>query len=255
MLPIFWQDARMSMPLLIQFLLCPLVLITLFRVTAPYGRHHQSGWGPTLPGRLAWFIMELPALLVVPWMVLTSGAHGTAAALVPALLWLFHYGYRALVFPALMHASDRTFPALLAVFAIGFNLLNGYNNGSALIANGEIGTSLWTLHFSLGLLVFAAGFLTHFQADRTIRKLRRPGETGYRIPQGGLFRWVSSPHYLGEIVQWAGWAIMTWSLAGLAFALFTACNLVPRAVSNHRWYLRQFPDYPPERRVLLPGLF
>ena len=44
-------------------------------------------------------------------------------------------------------------------------------------------------------------------------------------------------------------------MGGLAFALFTACNLVPRAVSNHRWYLRQFPDYPPQRRVLLPGLF
>ena len=48
---------------------------------------------------------------------------------------------------------------------------------------------------------------------------------------------------------------MTWSLAGLAFALFTACNLAPRAIANHRWYRQQFPDYPPRRRILVPGIF
>ena len=36
----------------------------------------------------------------------------------------------------------------------------------------------------------------------------------------GVHRYVRHPNYLGEIVQWTGWAIMTWSLAGLAFALF-----------------------------------
>jgi protein-S-isoprenylcysteine O-methyltransferase Ste14 len=95
----------------------------------------------------------------------------------------------------------------------------------------------------------------HCQADHTIRMLRKPGGSGYRIPGGGLFRWVGSPQYLGEIIQWIGWAIMTWSLAGLAFALFTICNLLPRAISNHRWYRQQFPDYPADRKILLPRLF
>jgi hypothetical protein len=34
----------------------------------------------------------------------------------------------------------------------------------------------------------------------------------------------------------------------------TAANLVPRALSHHRWYQANFPDYPHERRALLPGL-
>ena len=93
---------------------------------------------------------------------------------------------------------------------------------------------------------FLAGFAMHYAADRTIRQLRDRGNTGYGIPQGILFRWVSSPHYLGEIIQWTGWAVLTWSAAGTAFALFTFCNLAPRALSNHRWYRERFPDYPAE---------
>jgi len=27
---------------------------------------------------------------------------------------------------------------------------------------------------------------------------------------------------------------------------------VPRAIHHHRWYRRQFPDYPPSRRAILP---
>jgi hypothetical protein len=52
-----------------------------------------------------------------------------------------------------------------------------------------------------------------------------------------------------------GWAVATWSLSGLAFATWTAANLAPRARANHRWYLETMPDYPPERKALLPGVW
>ena len=42
---------------------------------------------------------------------------------------------------------------------------------------------------------------------------------------------------------------------GLAFCVFTAANLIPRALSNHRWYRENFPDYPANRRALIPGVF
>jgi protein-S-isoprenylcysteine O-methyltransferase Ste14 len=236
----------MTLPLLIQFLLCPVVLLSLLKVTAPYGRHFEGGWGPVLPNRRAWFWMEIPAVLVIGKQL---------AAWVPLLFWQLHYLYRTFVFPALMRPSDKTFPALLVVFAIAFNTLNGYNNAAALLQGAQANETLSTAHFWAGLTVFLAGFATHVWSDTIIRRLRKPGDTGYRVPEGGLFRWVSSPHYLGEIVQWIGWAVMTWSLAGLAFALFTFCNLAPRAVSNHAWYRRRFPDYPRQRRVLVPGIF
>jgi len=245
----------MNLPLAIQFLLCPVVLLSLLLVTAPYGRHHRAGWGPTLPNRVAWFLMELPALLVITALVWVSPARDQPQAWVPLSFWVFHYGYRTLAYPLLMRPSQQTFPVLLVGFAVAFNCLNGYNNALALIAAGEQAAPLLTPRFLLGAALFIAGFIIHAQSDRIIRKLRRPGESGYAIPRGGMFRWVGSPHYFGEIVQWTGWAVMTWSLAGLAFALFTFCNLAPRAISNQRWYRATFVDYPPERRILIPGLF
>ena len=93
------------------------------------------------------------------------------------------------------------------------------------------------------------------QSDAMLRNLREPGEEGYKIPQGGLYKWVSCPNYLGEIIQWAGWAVVTWSLPGLAFALWTVANLAPRAYSNHNWYQDHFLEYPPERKALVPKLW
>ena len=245
----------MTTPLIIQFALCPVVFVSLLWVTAPYGRHFKAGWGPSLPNRTAWVLMELPALFVIVALVLASPARQSPQAWVPLLFWSFHYGYRTFVFPALMRPSDRTFPAQLVLFAIAFNFLNGYNNAGALIAAGTADAPLISLHFMIGAAVFVAGFAIHFQSDRIIRNLRHPGEKGYAVPRGGLYRWVSSPAYLGEIIQWTGWAILTWSLAGVAFALFTFCNLAPRAVSNHRWYLETFENYPRQRRILSPGVF
>ena len=106
--------------------------------------------------------------------------------------------------------------------------------------------------FLAGVALFLAGYALNLSADRTLRGLRAPGETGYKIPQGGAYRWVSCPNYLGEILEWLGWALATWSLAGLAFAVYTIANLAPRAMANHRWYRDRFPDYPPQRRALIP---
>jgi steroid 5-alpha reductase family enzyme len=79
----------------------------------------------------------------------------------------------------------------------------------------------------LGL--FLAGFIINRGADHVLRNLRKPGVAGYKIPYGGLYRWISCPNYFGEIITWIGWAVVTWSLPGLAFAAWTAANLVPRA--------------------------
>ena len=94
----------------------------------------------------------------------------------------------------------------------------------------------------------------NLHADTVLIHLRKPGETGYKIPRGGIYRFVTSPNYLGEIMEWCGWALMTWSLPGLAFAVYSVANLAPRALSNHKWYREKFDDYPTSRRALIPFL-
>ena len=57
-----------------------------------------------------------------------------------------------------------------------------------------------------------------------------------------MFRYVSSANYFGEVVEWTGFAILTWSWAGAVFALWTFANLAPRALKINDRYRREFGD-------------
>jgi 3-oxo-5-alpha-steroid 4-dehydrogenase 1 len=221
-------------------------------LTAPYGRHGRPGWGPTVPARVGWLVMESPAVLWFLAVYLTGAHRADTVPLVLLALWQLHYVQRAFVYPFLMRAGARM-PLSIMAMAIAFNLLNGYVNARWVGDLGDWSTSwLADPRFLAGTALFLGGLAVNLDSDRRLRALRAPGETGYRVPYGGGYRWVSSPNYLGEIVEWFGWAMATWSLAGLAFALYTTANLAPRALANHRWYREQFPEYPAERRALVP---
>jgi len=226
-------------------------------VTAPYGRHARRGWGPSVGARLGWVLMEAPAPLVFALCVVAAKGPHSVAELVLLGMWQVHYIHRAFVYPLGLRHLDSRMPA--AILGLGFllNAINGYLNGRHvfMFSGGYADGWLTDVRFVGGSLLFAAGFFINRRADATLRRLRSPGESGYRIPYGGLYRWVSSPNYLGEIIQWTGWAAATWSMAGLAFMLWTIANLAPRARAHHCWYLQRFPEYPRERRALVPGLW
>ena len=227
--------------------------VALLFVAAPYGRYVREGWGPTLPVRLGWVLMELPAVALFAVFFFTGSHRFELVPLVLLGLWQLHYLNRTFVFPARMRASGRRMPLLIVALAIAFNTLNAYVNARWI---GHLGVYqiawLTDPRFLLGATVFLAGWIGNLHADAILRELRKPGETGYGIPRGGLFRWVSTPNYLCEILEWTGWAVATWSTAGLAFAVYTAANLVPRAFKHHAWYREQFADYPKERKALIP---
>ena len=142
----------------------------------------------------------------------------------------------------------------VVLMAIIFNIVNGYLNGSYLSAHQDMYGWQWLLdvRFILGALFFFAGYLTNMHSDRVLRRLRDSDEEKYKVPEQGLFRVVSSAHYFGEIIEWLGWACLTWSPAGAVFALWTCANLIPRALSHHRWYRKTFPGYPKKRKAVIP---
>lgn len=232
----------------------PTFLALLF-LPAPYGRHERKGWGPTLPARLGWVLMESPSVWFFAWVYALGPRALQPVPLCFLALWQLHYLYRTFAFPFLMRLEGKRMPAMVAVMAILFNLLNDWVNARWISALGDYPVSwLSSWQFTVGVAMFLGGLALHVTSDRALRNLRAPGETGYRIPRGGAFEWVTAPNYLGEIIEWTGWAIATWSPAGLAFALYTFANLAPRALSHHRWYRERFPDYPRRRRALLPFL-
>ena len=233
------------------------VFLSLLFLVAPYGRHARGGWGPTLETRLAWVLMELPAVAVFAVLWLLTERATSAPAAVLGALWLLHYVHRTFVFPFRMRVGQRRTPWVIVGSGFTFNVGNAYLNGRWLFALSPIYQPEWLgdPRFILGVTCFAAGFAINYHADRVLANLRKPGETGYKIPHGGLYRVISCPNYFGELLEWSGFALAAWSLPALAFAIWTAANLIPRARAHHRWYREKFPDYPASRKALFPGLY
>ena len=239
------------------FLLAGAIFILLLFFAAPYGRYNRGGWGPAIGSRAGWVIMEAVSPTVFSICFILGDNVISITSLAFLAMWLFHYVYRAFVYPLQMHSYGRTMPLAIVGMGMLFNTVNAYLNGRYIYTFADKYSNQWLAdpRFIAGLALFIVGLVINRRSDRILRNLRRPGEVGYRIPYGELYRWVSCPNYLGEVVIWTGWALATWSLAGLAFAVWTAANLVPRARRHHCWYQQNFPDYPSERKALLPGLW
>ncbi|MEO0326239.1 MAG: DUF1295 domain-containing protein [Myxococcota bacterium] len=237
--------------------MAPAVLLALVFIRAPYGRHQKGGFGPSLSARAAWVVMEIPTLVVFAWAYALGPWRGELVPLMLAALWLVHYGDRTLLYPRRIRPSGKPTAWIVAGWGFAFQVANSYVNGGWLSSEVAAYGAEWLAdpRFVLGALLFVAGLVGNRWADHVLRTLRKPGETGYVIPRGGLYELVSCPNYLTETVMWWGWALATWSLPGLAFALFTSANLLPRAVSHHRWYRETFGDaYPARRKAVVPFL-
>ncbi len=236
--------------------LAVIVFFVLLWTRAPYGRHRRAGWGPELSARLGWIVMETPSLLLMLGMFLSAGKFNNAALWVFATLWSIHYVHRSWIWPFRARIGHRTMPWSVVAMAFAFNLINAWINGEWIFhRSGAYGADwLRSPVFVVGVGLFLFGMALNIVSDTALMRLRAGGQRDYSIPRGGAFRWVSCPNYLGEILEWTGWAVATWCLPGAAFAIWTFANLAPRALAHHRWYRENHPDYPARRKALIPGL-
>jgi len=243
--------------LLVWIVLSGVIFLSLFFLPAPYGRHYKKGWGLNIKSRAGWILMESHSFLVMLFLFITGVHQRECVSIVFLIMWEMHYIYRAFIFPCLKSKGTPYMPIAIMFMAIFFNITNGFFNGYFLfhLTDPYPINWFWDFRFIFGSVLFFSGMIIHISSDRILRKLRKPEEKDYRIPYGGFFKWISSPNYFGEILQWFGWALLTWSLAGLAFAIWTVSNLAPRAFYNHIWYKKSFPEYPKERKALIPFIF
>jgi steroid 5-alpha reductase family enzyme len=231
-----------------------ILFLVLLKVTAPYGRHTKKSWGPLIDNRLGWFIMESPALFVFLFFLIQWGNFRNPTVLIAFILWVSHYFHRAILFPIRIKTYGKKMPVVIMLFAVVFNLINGFVNGYWL---GKLAPDLSFkgidyLRIIIGIFLFTGGFIINQYHDRILIRLRKSSKNGYKIPYGGLFRFISCPNFLGEIIEWGGFALLVWSLPALSFLIWTFVNLVPRAIDHHRWYKKNFADYPPERKAIIP---
>ena len=230
--------------------------LMLLKVKQPYGRHTKNNWGPMINNRLGWLLMELPALLVFAWFLSFTSDWHNKIILVAASLWGLHYIHRSIIFPFRLNTKGKKMPLAIMGSAILFNFVNGFINGYWLAYFApEVGNNFFTdVRIMIGTAIFILGFVINQYHDKLLIQLRKGKGTGYKIPYGGLFKYVSCPNFLGEIITWLGFFIVTMGLPAFAFLVWTMVNLIPRALDHHKWYKSEFANYPINRKAVFPYL-
>ncbi len=240
--------------LLISIAVATLVILLFFNIKAPYGRHTNSNWGKMISNKWGWFLMELPAFFLMPFLAITGDSEKDYISILLITLWLIHYGNRTLIFPFKLKTKNKKMPLLIVICAFFFNAINGILNGYFIGYLKENDDSLLSTNIIIGLIVFFTGMYINRKNDAKLIALRENNE-GYKIPYGGLFNHISCPNHLGEIIEWVGFAIIAWNLPAITFSIWTFCNLAPRSMNHHQWYKKHFKDYPKNRKALIPFLW
>jgi len=217
--------------------------------------------GFKIGARLGWIIQELPSFLVAAGFLYEKWPHDvnwTQTLLIG--MFTLHYFNRSFIFPFQIKQGRDTSLAIVAS-AFTFTLYNGFIQSHYILyvvnfAEKEI----FSPTFIAGTIIFFIGMSINLDADHRLRCLRserkpegEPQER-YKIPYGGMFNYVSSANYFGEIVEWWGFALAArFTPAALLFAGFTTMFLGMRGIHNHQWYKERFGQrYPTARRAVIP---
>ncbi|KAH3756313.1 3-oxo-5-alpha-steroid 4-dehydrogenase [Pelomyxa schiedti] len=213
--------------------------------------------------KVGWRLMESPVLLsFLGWHIIYPDrflSWSQQGLLYTAFLVLFclHYVNRVVIYPCLIRGGK---PMPLSIIFMGACVTStfGFTLGWTLTCGPEYPSSwLFDPRFFLGVVVYLSGWVINLHSDHCLRNLRSPDDPPgkYKIPQGGLFEYVSGANYFGEIVEWFGWACLLWSSVGWSWAVLTVANLLPRALHTHQYYKSKFgSDYPSARKAVLPFL-
>lgn len=76
-----------------------------------------------------------------------------------------------------------------------------------------------------------------------------------RIMGAPDFECVTSPDYFGELLQWVGFHVICGSTVSMGFALYKCQVAIGNAYLRHNWYLRNNPQYPQKRAIIIPHFF
>ena len=141
-----------------------------------------------------------------------------------------------------------------------FNIINGFLLAMGLFYLAPPGKydETWVERpiFWIGALLFITGMLINIHSDHVIRTLRQPGDTRHYLPQKGMYKWVTSGNYFGELLEWTGFAVLTQCNAAYVFVIWTFANLAPRAYAIRKKYIKEFGNKTVgNRKCLIPYIF
>lgn len=159
---------------------------------------------PPVPNKVGWVVMESPVFIAMCVLWLMSGRTWEAGPMALFVLFQAHYLQRAFIFPLLLRGESKM-PLGIVVMGMAFNTLNALMQGGWIFyVSPESYYADWFAkpYIYIGGALFLAGMAVNLHSDHIIRNLRKPGDTRHYIPRGGMFRYVSSANYFGELLEW-----------------------------------------------------
>ncbi|KAI0079256.1 hypothetical protein K474DRAFT_1705748 [Panus rudis PR-1116 ss-1] len=209
-----------------------------------------------------------------------------------AALFLVHYLNRAIISPLRTPSRSKSHISV-PLAAVAFNITNGSLMGaylSSTAAEKFLQGAFERPLFWVGVGLWALGFVGNILHDEILLNIRRSAKAKgkakadedddnngkskskqehYAIPHGYLYELISYPNYFSEWVEWAGYAFVAAplpSFTSLSSFLTTVTppylflfaeffTMIPRAYKGHKWYHARFPDYPKQRKAVIPFLF
>lgn len=240
--------------LYVMLALAVVVFVALFYFKAGYGYLGGGKWGFCINNTLAWILMEAPAFFVMATMTVryfaqaVGSGHRSGSPVVVGIVagfFLLHYFQRSFIFPCLIRGKGRMPVAIMAMGMV-FNCINAWLIGKWLfcLCPGNMYSLKWlgSGYFIVGTALFVVGMFINLQSDYIIRHLRKPGDSAHYIPRKGLYKYVTSANYFGELVEWCGYAILTMSPSAFVFAIWTFANLAPRSKALTEKYIAEFGE-------------
>ena len=242
--------------LLVMSGLAVVAFVALYYVRAGYGIFRTDKWGTSLNNKIGWMLMEAPVFFVMLYLWWASDVRTDTVPLLFFLLFELHYFQRSFIFPFLMKGKSRM-PWVIVLLGALFNVFNGLLQGEWLFYLSEYNEAwLSTSSFWMGLILFFAGMGINLHSDHVIRNLRKPGDTRHYLPRKGMYRYVTSANYFGELLEWTGFAVLTCSPAAWVFVLWTFANLDPRANAIRKRYAEEFgKEALGNRKRLIPFIY
>lgn len=246
--------------LLSMLVLAPITFVALYLIDAGYGILKNEKWGMSINNKLGWFIMEAPIFLLMLLLWFLSERKFDVVPFAIFLLFQIHYFHRAFIFPFILKGKS-SIPILIVLMGFIFNGINSILQGGWLFyfspQNYYSASWLSSPQFIIGTILFFAGMIINIHSDQVIRSLRKPGDTNHYLPKAGMFRYVTSANYFGEIVEWLGFAILSWSFPAWVFVIWTAANLIPRSHSTHLFYRKKFYEEMKDKKLkrIIPFIY
>jgi len=198
-----------------------------------------------MPSRVGMFLLYFPAIIVaqIPnFMTDSQTFHGVGPAQIA------HPYAQRVIWLVTAHFSKRTLEVLfLHKYSGGINLVSVilistlYMISAALLTATALfgmpeGVRPGQTQSLVGVGVFAVGSLGNLYHHYLLAHLRKPGETGYKLPRGGMFGWICCPHYFFELVAWLGAAIVSAHATGWILLVCFTSYLGGRSGSTLAWY-------------------